>query len=113
MSSLPGSFATDTESSGESEEVDMQDLARVTAQTDSDSQESLSSEDLDYSPIQIEEDEEDSSTSGIERGELGLVEDEDEEDEEDREDAEQESGGTATGGLGGAGAGQLRIGYDR
>ncbi|GAA5985581.1 hypothetical protein JCM5350_007142 [Sporobolomyces pararoseus] len=111
MSSLPGSFTTDTESSGESEEIDMQDLARVTAQTDSDSQESLSSDDLDYSPIQIEEEEEDSSTSGIERGELGLLEDEDEEDEDQEQDAEQESGGTATGGLGGAG-GQLRIGYD-
>ncbi|GAA5892470.1 uncharacterized protein JCM6883_007368 [Sporobolomyces salmoneus] len=118
MSSIPGAF--DTSSETEDSEIDMQDFARVTRADDSDDSAVDSEDDLDYSPIQIEEDDEaisldfDPDEDEDSLGELEVVEEDEDEDED--EDDDDESGGQTGGGTGGAAAGitggQLRIGYD-
>ncbi|GAA5953327.1 hypothetical protein JCM3765_005005 [Sporobolomyces pararoseus] len=105
MSSLPGSFTDSTDttdsSSSVSEEIDMQDLARVTSAQTDDSEES---QDLDYSPPPQDDQFSEMDLAQEEEGE------DDEEEEEEGEQEAEESGGRLGGG-GGVG-GQLRIGYD-
>ncbi|GAA6010081.1 hypothetical protein JCM11491_005858 [Sporobolomyces phaffii] len=103
MSLLPGAFNA-AETGSDSDSIDMDDLARVTAATSDDSD----SDSLDYSPIQVEgqDDSDEIDDDDDDEGDEGLDED---------DDPDEQSGGQpdiADDAAAAAQGGQLRIGYD-